>query len=220
MVPAKETAEEQLLRMIEGPSAPSPKGSAGGPPAGRMLDPLRDAWDALRRWIRGRAGGPARDRGDAFLSQLHLASRVFWAVLAALGLYLVIDVVILQPAAPRLSTPPHASGGGAQPVESSGNKLQEYRKALAARNPFRLEAVRVEDAPASQTAQAKLEELIAKLSVVGINRGAVPEALIEDADSKRTLFVKVGDVVNGVTISAIDQEGVKVSYEGEETLLK
>ena len=219
MVPAKETAEEQLLRMIEGPAAPSPKGSAGGSPAGRMLDPMRDSWDALRRWIRGRAGAPARDRGDAFLTQLRLASRIFWALLAALGLYLVVDVVILQPAAPRLAAPPHASGESPT-VRETGGKLQEYREALAARNPFRLEAVRVQDAPASQTAQAKLQELIAKLTVVGINRGAVPEALIEDGESKRTHFVKVGDVINGVTISGIDQEGVKVSYEGEETVLK
>ena len=220
MVPAKETAEEQLLRMIEGPSAPSPKGSAGGSPAGRMLDPMRDAWDALRRWIQGRAGGPGRDRGDAFLSQLQLAARVFWALLAALGLYLIVDVVILQPAAPRLSAPPRTSSGEPRPVHDTGAKLQEYRETLAARNPFRLETVRVENAPTSQTAQAKLQELIATLTVVGINRGAVPEALIEDTDSKRTHFVKVGDLINGVTISAIDQEGVKVSYEGEETVLK
>ena len=220
MVPAKETAEEQLLRMIEGPSAPSPKGSAGGSPAGRMLEPMREAWDSLRRWMQGRAGAPAHDRGDAFLSQLQLAARIFWGVLAALGLYLIIDVIILQPAAPRLSAPPHAAGGESRSVEESGSKLQEYRQALAAHNPFRLEAVRVEDAPPSETAQAKLQELTAKLSVVGINRGAVPEALIEDSDSKRTHFVKVGDVINGVTISGIDNEGVKVSYEGEETVLK
>ena len=220
MVPAKETAEEQLLRMIEGPSAPSPKGSAGGSPAGRMLDPMREAWDSLRRWIQGRAGTPARDRGDTFLSQLQLAARVFWGVLAALGLYLIVDVIILQPAPPRLSAPPHAAGGESRAVEETGGKLQEYRQALAAHNPFRLEAVRIADAPPSETAQAKLQELIAKLSVVGINRGAIPEALIEDADSKRTHFVKVGDVLNGVTISAIDNDGVKVSYEGEETVLK
>jgi hypothetical protein len=218
MAPAKETAEEQLLRMIEGPSAPSPKGSGGGgSPAGRMLDPLRDAWDAIRRMLQGR--GAPRDRGDAFLSQLQLAARVFWGLLAALGLYLIVDVVILQPAAPRLSSPGHAPGE-ARPVEDGGSKLQEYRQGLAARNPFRLEAVRVEDAPASETAQAKLQDLTANLSVVGINRGAVPEALIEDSVTKRTHFVKVGDVLNGVAITAIDNEGVKVSYEGEEAVLK
>ena len=220
MAPAKETAEEQLLRMIEGPSAPSPKGAAGGSPAGRMLEALREAWDVLRRRFQGRAGAQARDRGDAFLSQLQLAARIFWGVLAALGLYLIVDVVILQPAAPRLPAPPRAAGSENRPVEGSGSKLQEYRQSLAAHNPFRLEAVRIANAPPSETAQAKLQELTAKLSVVGINRGAIPEALIEDADSKRTHFVKVGDVINGVTISDINNDGVKVSYEGEETVLK
>ena len=56
--------------------------------------------------------------------------------------------------------------------------------------------------------------------MVGINRGKVPEALVEDTEAKRTYFVKVGDEINGLKISAIDVNGVKVTYEGEEAVLQ
>ena len=206
--------------MIEGPSA-SPKGPMGAFSPERLLEPLRDSLDAVRRWVTGPPGGH-RDGGDPFLTQLRLAGRIGWAILAGLGLYLIVDVVILQPAPPRLtSTRPAASGESkVVPVEETGSRLQAYRQTLVARNPFRLETARVDEAPSSQTAKSKLAELTSSLTVVGINRGAVPEALIEDTQAKRTHFVKVGDQVNGITISAIEQEGVKVTYEGEEAILK
>jgi hypothetical protein len=205
--------------MIEGPPA-SPKGPMGSFSPERLLEPLRGSLDAVKRWVTGPPG--RREGGDPFLAQLQLAGRIGWAILAGLGLYLLVDVVILQPAAPRLTSAPPASSGGPRvvPVEDAGSRAQAYRQTLAARNPFRLEAGRVEEGPSNQTAKSKLADLTSSLAVVGINRGAVPEALIEDSQAKRTHFVKVGDQINGVTISAIDQEGVKVTYEGEETVLK
>ena len=75
-------------------------------------------------------------------------------------------------------------------------------------------------APGGPQAKSKLEELVGGLTVVGINRGRVPEALIEDAKATRTYFVKIGDDLNGLKVKAIDQNGVTVTYEGEETTLK
>ena len=206
--------------MIEGPSA-SPKGPMGGFSPERLLEPLREPLDRFKRWIKGGSAGH-RDGGDPFLAQLRLAGRIGWAILAGLGLYLIVDVVILQPRPPRLTSTRPASSGESKvvPVEDTAGRLQAYRQTLAARNPFRLETARVDETPSSQTAKAKLAELTRSLTVVGINRGVIPEALIEDAQAKRTHFVKVGEQVNGVTISAIGQEGVKVTYEGEEAVLK
>ena len=219
MVPAKETAEEQLLRMIEGPSPASPKGPPKGFSPERLHEALRDALEAATRWARGSGG--RRDGGDPFLGQLQLAARLFWGVLAALGLYLVVDVLVLRPPMPQLPrVQPSAGESGAKPVENAGDRFQAYRQTLISRNPFRLEARRGEEKPAGQTANSKLMELVEPLTVVGINRGAIPEALIEDKGTKRTHFVKIGDQLNGLTISDIGPEGVKVTYEGEETLLK
>ncbi len=220
MVPAKETAEEQLLRMIEGPPSASPKGSPGSFSPERLRDGLRDSVETLKRWMRGSQSH--RESGDAFLAQLQLAGRIFWAVLGALGLYLIVDVVILQPAPPHLALVPQPSSGTAHStsVEDAAGRSQAYRQTLISRNPFRLEVERAAKTPSSQTAKSRLLELVGSLVVVGINRGAVPEALIEDTQNKRTHFVKVGDQINGITISGIDQERVTVTYEGEEAVLK
>lgn len=221
MVSTKETAEEQLLRMIEGPPSASPKGSPGGFSPERLRESVRDSIDALKRRVRG--SHSRREGGDRFLAQLQLAGRIFWAVLGALGLYLIVDVVILKPPSPRLALAPQPLTGGAStvtPVEDAAGRMQAYRQALISRNPFRLETGRVAEAPSSQTAKNRLLELTSSLVVVGINRGIVPEALVEDTQNKRTHFVKVGDQINGITISGIDQEGVKVTYEGEDAVLK
>jgi hypothetical protein len=183
-----------------------------------VRDGLRDSIDAVKQWARGSGG--RRDVGDPFLAQLQLAGRVFWALLGALGLYLVVDVLILQPPPPRLALGPQTPSGVGNPAaDDAAARVKTYRENIISRNPFRLEAKRQEQQD-SQTAQDKLQELTATLVVVGINRGAVPEALVEDTESKRTHFLKVGDEIKGLTISAIDQEGVKVTYEGEEALLK
>ena len=220
MVPAKETAEEQLLRMIEGPPSASPKGSPGGFSPERLRDGLRDSIETLKRWMRGPQS--RREGGDAFLAQLQLAGRVCWAVLAALGLYLIVDVAILQPAPPHLALAPQPPSGGSRvaSVEEAAERSRAYRQTLVSRNPFRLEMGHATQAPSNQTAKSRLLELAGSLVVVGINRGAIPEALIEDSQDKRTHFVKVGDQINGMTISGIDQEGVTVTYEGEEAVIK
>ena len=73
---------------------------------------------------------------------------------------------------------------------------------------------------AEPVAKSALETITATLKVVGINRGRVPEALIEDTAAKRTYFVKVGDQVNSLTVKGIDKRGVTVMYQDEETLLQ
>ena len=210
--------------MIEGPRAPaSPRGPAGRSPLGRALDPFFRGGEFLRRW--SRRAQASKDHADVFLWQLQLASSVFWAFLGALAVYLVVDLWVLQPHAPTLPAFPSAgtaSGGAAALTPTPEEQLKQsadYRSTLAVRNPFRLSAARIDDT-GSQTVKSKLAELTSKLSVVGINRGKVPEALVEDTEAKRTHFLKVGDQINGLTVSAIDASGVKVTYEGEEAALQ
>ena len=225
MVPAKETAEEQLLRMIEGPRAPaSPKGPAGRSSVDRVLESFFRGGDFLRRW--SRQAQASKGHADVFLWQLQLASRVFWALLGALALALVVYVWVIRPAPPMLPPLPAGSTSSetaptlAPTAAEQLKQSAEYRSTLAARNPFRLATTRATEGTSAQTVKSKLLDLTSKLSVVGINRGKVPEALIEDTEAKRTYFVKVGDEINGMTVSAIDSSGVKVKYEGEEAVLQ
>ena len=226
MVPAKETAEEQLLRMIEGSKGSAPSKVAWHPASlGRFMAPFWKGGGFLRRWS-GRTLSQ-RDQGDAFLWQLQLTGRVFWVILAGLGLYLVVDLWVLQPTLPptllsQVTPPPGPATSGTLPptLEEQLRQSAEYRSTLAARNPFRLATGRMSETTAGQSVKNKLVELTNTLTIVGINRGKIPEALIEDTEAKHTYFVKVGDQINGMTVSAIDENGVKITYEGEELVLK
>ena len=222
MVPAKETAEEQLLRMIEGPGGPPPsRGPVRQAPFARLIDQVRSR---LERLWRGAAAGPShQDATDALLVRLRIAERLFWVVLAALTLYLALDLFVFQlrPPARRAHAVPAAglSGASAPPAESSLKSLDDYRETLAARNPFGL-PFRPAATDSAPEPKRKLSELIKPLTVVGINRGRVPEALIEDSAEKRTYIVKVGDKVGAMVVKAIDASGIKLTYDGEESLLQ
>ena len=212
--------------MIEGPATPTPPKRPGARfSVGSLLEPPRRFVGQLRQWFSGPMNRKATS--DAFLWQLQLAGRVFWIVLAGLGIYLMVDVWVLQPAMPTLGIPPSRSTAPSgtpetspSPMDPLEERAKEYRDTLASRNPFRLATTHVINRATGETAKTRLFELTGSWIIVGINRGKVPEALIENGEEKRTYFVKVGDQINGVTVKAIDQAGVTVMYEGEETTLK
>jgi hypothetical protein len=210
--------------MIEGPTGAAGSKAKPRPFAfGRISSPFGKGLGMFR--------GPnkpmrKRDRADLFLWQLQMASRAFWVVLGGLALYLVVDMWMLQPSMPLFATQPVGADGAtpialSQTLDQQAQQAADYRAALALRNPFRLvSGAEVAQPSGGQTVKNRLIELAGELTVVGINRGRVPEALIEDATAKRTHFVKVGDEINGLKISAIDERGVTVTYEGEETTLQ
>ena len=228
MVPAKETAEEQLLRMIEGPSGPQPQSApkvSGGKTLSQGLTSFKGWFEGWR--VRFGRKRPAKDRGDTFLGRLQIINRVFTLVLMALGIYLIVDWFILKPEAPMIviesSTGSTSVPPTTEPLKTASppHSLEDYQAALRLRNPFRLASARVVEKTTGkvETAAEKLEKLVSVLTVVGINRGDQPEALVEDAEARRTHFVQVGQQVNGLMIEAIDDRGVLVSYDGETTYL-
>jgi hypothetical protein len=210
--------------MIEGPAGPPPSREPRRISAARLLEGARESLARARRLVL--PGQTNRESTDALLWRLRIAERLFWVVIAGLGCYLVVDLVLVQrrpPALAWLSNPqavPEPSGTAVSPAEDHLQPLASYRESIIARNPFALAARRTIEAPGQQASQTRLQELVSTLSVVGISRGAVPEALIEDTVAKRTHFVKVGDTVNGVTVASIDEGGVTLSYEGETAVLK
>ena len=77
MVAAKETAEEQLLRMIEGPSGPQspPRRPGRGFSTERLVAWLRGWAETVRRWVL--PSHQHKDRSDVFLWRLQLINRLF-----------------------------------------------------------------------------------------------------------------------------------------------
>lgn len=188
----------------------------------RLLEQLRTVGARIRRWLL--PSQQSRERSDALLWRLRLAERVFGVVLVGLGAYLVVDLAFHQLRPPVLHRSAIGRGeadgatAGVLSTEAPRKEAAEYRQTLVARNPFGLAAQRVAEA-IQETAKSRLAELASSLVVVGINRGRIPEALVEDTVVQRTYVVKIGDQINGLTVQSIDQRGVVVSYEEEETLL-
>ena len=225
---SKTTAEEQLLRMIEGPrGGQSPTPSASSAP---VKDALRKLPEWMTRWRR-RLGAirPGRQPGDAFLRKLRLAQRLLTAVLVGLGVYVVVN--LLLPPKPRLRQAavlnthapagPAASATAASSAAEAGHALRalsEYVAAVQERNPFTGTSAR-EEGLSLKTTKHHLEEMATGLSVVGIDRGANPVALIEDTAQHKTYIVKAGDALNGMRVKEIRDGKVLVSYEGEELVL-
>ncbi|MBI4323466.1 MAG: hypothetical protein HY596_04230 [Candidatus Omnitrophica bacterium] len=218
----KETPAEQLLRMIEGPA-----GAANVPHASASPS-LRQLWAGLQE-LPGRLLSrlrPARRETDAFLWNLTMAQRLLWGVLLALGAYVAFDLVVVQPR-PKLGRrvatatvePATESPGASGSPASALKPLAEYLAVVQQASPFG-GAASIIAAPAAQSTKQRLAELAQGLVVVGIDRSANPEAIIEDTTQKRTYFIKVGDELNGMAVKDISVKGVIVSYEGEELLVK
>lgn len=220
MGPAKETAEEQLLKMIERPQAggAEKRPTAHGP--GRWRAMLHDLAERSRRLLL-----PGRREADVFLWNLRVAQRILWVGLAGLGAYVMLDL-LLSPS--QLNKRLHAFSARTQNVSTTTapprdtsrplRPLAEYVAAVTQRNPF-TGAQALTQVQAIQTAKDQLEERAQDLVVVGIDRGPKPVALVEQKSAQRTHTVKVGDELNGLTVKKISPEGVVVSYEGEELVL-
>ena len=214
----KETPTEQLLRMIEGPQgAATAKPVASGVHVGQRL---RDFVQDVQAWI-GRLVLPSHREADVFLWNLRMAHRVLWLLLAGLGAYVALDLVVGSKPhiSPKLVTT-GAEGQRPTPVEPDHSlaTLSEYLVAVKQRNPFTGEGGLL-DRSSGKTAKRKLEELAEGLVVVGIDRGTHPVALVEHAAQRRTYMVKTGEQINGMTVKKIGAEGVVVTYEGEEMTL-
>jgi hypothetical protein len=210
-----------MIEGPQGPAGPARPASAQAPAVRRMGVGAQEMLLGLWRKVL-----PGSRDADAFLWNLRLANRALWLVLAALGVYVVTDLIVSKPATglKALSAPPASGGkamvlsGSTPPAADTLRSLSDYLVASKQRNPFTGETGGI--APASmKTAKSKLAELAEGLVVVGIDRGANPVALLENTSQQRTYMVRVGDEINGMIVKKIGQDGVTMTYEGEELLL-
>jgi len=147
--------------------------------------------------------------------------------LIGLGAYGVVDFFWIRPTLPpreaSVSNLPMGEDLPVAPAEVQGpiRSLSDYLAAVAQRNPFTGLAVGsgpVQVSPLST--QRHLEELTKSLVVVGIDRGPNPAALVEDTQRNQTLILHAGDEIDGMKVKEITPEGVLLSYEGKELLLR
>src|SRR5262245_36366584 len=119
MVRGKETAEERLLRMIEGPQ-PAQAGGRGRSPLPFVPGNFSSFFSGWRGWF-NRSGRYRRE--DPVLRNLRLISQGGWLALALVGGYVIFNLVFVdvesqRPVPPKqvASAGSGASGGPAQPL--------------------------------------------------------------------------------------------------------
>ncbi len=223
MGPDDDIAEERLLRVIEGGQG---KGSAVAEDPGRKSP--RNPLSRLRNYFAHRWARPvgSRSRKDPLAETLVSLSRIMWIVLAGCGLYLAVDFATQEGIAPEQNMSAVSKTAGmdmdavAEPVkiEMPINPESFYLDAIKDRSPFtgmREAPQRVEEAR-GPTPEEKLRKMSDGLAVVGINRGNIRDAIVEDTVQQRTFFVKEGDEIKDMIVKEIGYDSIVLSHEGAE----
>ncbi len=103
--------------------------------------------------------------------------------------------------------------------------FQGYAETIRSRDIFK-QPYRGRTRPASgQRAQegaviSSNAPLADKFKLVGIIIDATPQAVIEDIDKKETLFLNVGDVVDGMELVHVEEGKIVVAYNGKKFEMK
>jgi len=217
MDPDKDIAEERLLRVIEKSQArPSSAATAQNRRGGNPIQ-------SIRMWLARRYAQPVGRESDPVLRILRVLSFVLWSALIGFGVYFAYDYMesrkvsfqekLMRPIQERIVPADENVAATLKEVKPDSY----YVGALQNPNPFTgsgEEKVRVADEPAAPDPKAKLAAMVKGLVVVGINRGSIPDAIVEDSEQKRTYFVKVDDSINELTVVEIKHNSVVLGYEG------
>jgi len=224
MDPEKDTAEEQLLRVIEdgGKGKESAGGDAKGKPSS-LVERLKNVLSSIKGRLKGKSTG-RHVKGEQW--DIRWANNLLWILLAALTIYIISDFVLFSSNAkekyvkkmPITANAESAISAAPDIMEGQLKSLNEYVGALTDRNPFtgKGRPIITETTYKEPSARDKLEEMIEGLVLVGINRGANPDAVIEDSGAKQTYFVSEGDKVRDLTVKSISADSIVFEYEGEE----
>lgn len=191
----KSPPEERLLRLIRGAAKtagrPQPAGAAGSSPA---LPAAR--WRALP-WPGLAIGGLG----------LLLGLELLTILVQALRPLPVVQAPQLPPAAPVAAAP-------AAPLEPLAN----LPSLTDATHPvFRTSGVPAASSGATgRAASGAARGLVARLTLMGIVSGEPAQAIIEDAQTKKTYFVSVGQmVVDGAVLEDVLDNRVVLVLDGE-----
>ena len=217
MDPDKDIAEERLLRVIEKGQARTASIAIGANKSGSLFK-------LLRTWFAHNYARPIGRETDSTLKLLRSLSSVLWLALACFGIYFAMDFIAHHrvPLGQRLAfnksrVTTASTGEVGAALENKLKPESHYVEAMQNPNPFigdEEEVKVVVDDVRGPSPAEKLAEMTKGLVVVGINRGANPDAIIENTQEKRTFFVKVGDKVNELTVKEIKHDTVVITYEG------
>ncbi|MFA5069507.1 MAG: hypothetical protein WC300_03175 [Candidatus Omnitrophota bacterium] len=102
-----------------------------------------------------------------------------------------------------------------EPKSANKNSLDDYQRLISNKAVFAPPAAEKRKTQAQES--ARLDERSNDLKLVGVIPGDMPQAIIEDKKNNQTLFLREGEMVNGLEVKGISAGRVVLGCE-EETL--
>jgi hypothetical protein len=207
--------EERLFNAIETNEGQPAKGES---PKKNTLD-FKELFLKLKK--KTFSFGIKKGEGDKkrffdIFGSLKIANRILAAGSGVLAVFLITDMIMLKQNPDRIFA--ETAGMEAAPFQKKPitllKELSFYEEAAARRDIFNPPAKGY--AKSALDTSPRISELTKNLILVGIYWGAHPEAMIEDAEAKKTYFLKRGDMVNGLRIRSILKDRIILEYQGEQ----
>ncbi|MDD5504719.1 MAG: hypothetical protein PHV77_05345 [Candidatus Omnitrophica bacterium] len=229
-----ERANIQTAAGETGQPIPASVPAASSGRSGAVLKPDGQKMPLLKAKVSGAADSMPKVKMPAGFNPYYLIAGFFVLLLIA-GLYFLIsasgtkedqDVANLKQLVAVISSQAPAENAQAKPAQNITSEAQgsgatgrgsfdDYQKLIGNKAVFVPAAVEKKKTQAQEP--AKLNELLKDLKLVGVIPGDVPQAIIEDKKNNQTLFLREGELVNGIEIKSVSAGRVVLNY-GEETM--
>ncbi len=201
MIGKKETAEEKLLKIIEGTKKAQGAGSSGA---------------ALSL--------PPRGSHRFSVTVQHINFLLLAAVIASflfLGYEITRGMSLLEEEV-DISVDAVGARGVPNVFSPKTRDMAYYLELISSRNIFKpYEKITI--SPETSTAQAAFERKMSKYKIVGIAWLDTPESatvMLEDTSTRMTHFLRENEKIEDVTVKTIYTDRVVVSYANEEMVIK
>lgn len=214
------TPEKQLLKLIEEPTS---KGNIKAEAAKRSSLSLFSlgALKGRLSFFKQRFGKDFKNR-SSFALDIPLLNTGLKSLLFILSLYFIINLVLTPVKSKKLldlegKMENNAGSLTVQPVASLLRSSSYYLEKVRERDIFKMAPRKQEDI---KIVTSKIIEATKNFKLVGIAWSDDPDVMIEETVSKRTFFLKKGQMINKVRLEAVFKDKVILSFEGEEIELR
>ncbi|MFH1640930.1 MAG: hypothetical protein ABIA66_03085 [Candidatus Omnitrophota bacterium] len=215
------TPEKQLLKLIEEPGS---KANLKAESAKRFSLGLFSlgALKGRLSFFKQRFGQGFKIR-DSFALDIPLLNTGLKSFLVILSLYFVVNIIVTPQRSKKLlnsleyNLEKNIPSSNIQPVSSLLRASSYYLEKVRERDIFKIAPKKQEDI---KIVTSRIIEATKNFKLVGIAWSDDPDVMIEEAVSKRTFFLKKGQMINNVRLEAVLRDKVILSYEGEEIELR
>ena len=208
--------EEQLLDLIEKGESFSPSKLRRKKVSFFSLTKFKVLFVAIGKWIKAQVA-----KLKTLTKNPKVVNRCLVLVFVILGIYLISDFALR-----RLDIKQVVAKGSAdrepyflKKPDIDVRQFLYYLEMVQRRNIFSPVVLKSAE---NIEAEAKkvIDNLVSDLGLVGISWGAEPEAMVEDKKTKKTYFLRSGDMVNKLKVEDVLKDSVLLSFEGKQVELK